>query len=78
MPPFNESQFRLDVGARIRDQRKAAQLTLTAASSESGIERERIGRIESGDVEIRMTEFLRLANAFRVRPESLVPSIYSV
>jgi len=57
-----------DVGARIRDMRKARGMTLRQVSEACGIPASTLSNIESKDHAISLTNVLRIAEAFGVAP----------
>lgn len=59
-------------GARIRDYRKAAQLTIDEVSKRTGLHQNTIGRIERGNSEATTVQLLLLASVFQVHPGRLM------
>ena len=58
-------------GARVRDERKRAGLTIEELAKRTGLHSNTVGRIERGDSEASTDQVLRLAGALGVMPESL-------
>lgn len=60
------------IGERLRKLRQAAQLTQQALSEASGLERDKIAKIETGTRRASGTDVVYLAEALGVAPQELV------
>ena len=63
------------LGARIRTQRKARQISQDALALICNIDRSYMGRIERGEVSMTIEKLYRIASALDCDPASLLPPI---
>lgn len=61
------------IGIRLAEERKRAGLTQTGLATVSGIDRDKINKIEHGTRDVSMTEALMFAAALGITPEDLAP-----
>lgn len=67
--PMNEA----GIGIRLAQERERAGLTQTGLATVSGIDRDKINKIEHGKRDISITEALVFAAALGISPEDLAP-----
>ncbi|OWL84034.1 helix-turn-helix domain-containing protein [Halopseudomonas aestusnigri] len=63
------------LGARIRTQRKARQISQDALALICNIDRSYMGRIERGEVSMTVEKLYRIASALDCEPALLLPPI---
>lgn len=59
-------------GARVREARKAADLSQEALALKAGLDRSYVGQVERGERNVMLDNIYRLARALSVEPGSLL------
>ena len=69
------SDYRVIVGAAIREERKRARLTQERLAERAGLHPNYLGRIERGEEHVSLNALQRIAKALGVRVRDLVHDI---
>jgi transcriptional regulator with XRE-family HTH domain len=67
--------YRVILGATIREQRRRARLTLENLSEKADLHPNYLGRVERGEEYISLAALMRVAKALRVRVRRLVSDL---
>lgn len=73
LPPDRTLRRRLEVGHRIRRERKLAHLSQEKLAELAGIDRKTVSRIETGTMAVKLDHLLDLADALEIPPARLLP-----
>jgi len=70
-----ETQYLIDLGAHIRALRQERQLGLEELADQAGIHRTHLWKIEKGQLNAGIVNYLRLANQLGLTPSALFPDL---
>ena len=60
------------IGERIKKLRKEQKLTLSSLSYKNGLEPSTVSRVEKAQVDVKLSTFLKIAEALGTKPEELI------
>lgn len=66
------------VGRKIRQARLANNLTQESAAAAMGLDRAYYGRVERGLINLSLSTLIKICDALKIRPGSLLPPISSI